>query len=142
MEINLELNNLKERIKILENENNVYKLNNIINKIFSAIYDLIINDYLDYKYIILHKIKKYKNNIDNFYINKEFDITTDIINYKKLLLKNKLLKLSSYEIEIFYRKYNINNLIDIILNHLNTLELNIDNLNENDKIDADNWWLY
>jgi len=142
MEINLELNNLKERIKILENENNVYKLNNIINKIFSAIYDLIINDYLDYKYIILHKIKKYKNNIDNFYINKEFDITTDIINYKKLLLKNKLLKLSSYEIEIFYRKYNINNLIDIILNHLNTLELNIDNLNKNDKIDADNWWLY
>ena len=138
MNINSELINLKERITILENEITLYKL----NKLFIAIYDLIINDYLEYKYTFLSKIKKYKCNINHSYIYKEFDLDTTIINYKKLLLKNKLLKLTFNENEIFNKKYNINNLINIILNYLNTLELNIDNLNEDDKTDADNWWLY
>jgi hypothetical protein len=138
MDINYELINLKERIIILENEMNLYKL----NKIFIAIYDLIINDHLDFKYNFLYNIKKYKCNINHSYINKEFDININIINYKKLLLKNKLLNLTSNEKEIFSKKYNINNLINFILDYLNILEFNIDNLNKDDKIDADNWWLY
>ena len=37
--------------------------------------------------------------------------------------------------------HNINNLVNIILDYLNTLNLNYDNLDQDDKLDADNWWL-
>ena len=116
------------------------KFDKIKIKLLTAIQDINKNDNLEKKYNFLHKIRKYRNNV-NHYINDEFDMNDDIINYKKLLLKNKLLQLTNEEISIFNKRYNIDNLVNIILEHLNTLDLNYDNLDEDDRIDAFNWWL-
>jgi len=139
-ELKQENKELKERISILENDNKQLKFDKIKNKLLTAIQDINKNDQLENKYNFLYKIRKYRNNI-NHYINEEFDTNENIINYKKLLLKNKLLQLTEIEIEIFNKRYNINNLVNIILEYLNTLDLYYDNLDEDDIIDANNWWL-
>jgi chromosome segregation ATPase len=138
--IEYENKELKKEIKELKNENIQLKFNNFKNKLLTAIQDINKNDNLEKKYNYLHKIRKYRNN-NNHYINEEFDTEQNIINYKKLLLKNKLSQLNKDEIELFNKRYNINNLVNIILDYLNTLNLNYDNLDEDDKNDADNWWL-
>jgi len=140
IELKHENKNLKDKIIILENENIKLKFDKIKNKLLTAIQDINKNDQLEKKYNFLYRIRKYRNNI-NHYINEEFDTNENIINYKKLLLKNKLLQLSEEEINIFNKRYNINNLVNIILEYLNTLDLYYDNLDEDDIIDANNWWL-
>ena len=139
-ELKKENQELKKEIKELKAENKQLKFNNFKNKLLTAIQDINKNDNLEKKYNYLHKIRKYRNN-NNHYINEEFDTEQNIINYKKLLLKNKLSQLNKDEIELFNKRYNINNLVNIILDYLNTLNLNYDNLDEDDKNDADNWWL-
>jgi len=139
-ELKEEIKELKEEIKELKEENIKLKFDKIKNKLLTAIQDINKNDQLEKKYNFLYRIRKYRNNI-NHYINEEFDTNENIINYKKLLLKNKLLQLTEEEINIFNKRYNINNLVNIILEYLNTLDLYYDNLDEDDIIDANNWWL-
>ena len=121
-ELKKEIVELKKEIVELKAENIQLKFNNFKNKLLTAIQDINKNDNLEEKYNCLYKTKKYYKYIYQ-YLNEEFDINDNIINYKKLLLKNILLQLSKEEIDIFNKQYNINNLVNLILDYLNTLNL-------------------
>jgi len=145
-ELKEEIKELKEENKelkeVIKNQNikiNNLEFNNFKTKLICAIQDLNTIDLLEKRYSFLFYIRKYRNSISH-YIDKNFD-NDDVITYKKLLLKNKLLSLSTDEIDYLNSKFS-NNIFSVILDYLNTLSLSIDvnTLDSYDKSFADDWW--
>lgn len=140
LELELNLEEKGRQIDKLKDDVEYLKDKDEINKFRIAIQDLNASDKLEQNMIsqrrILRRLRNTRNELFHCILD---DDASDVKDYKKKLILDKLKNCSQPIKKLFSQKYNPDLLVDII-KYLETLPLNFKSLSQDDKETADDWW--
>lgn len=130
--LNKKINKLEDRLNKIELNNLKKQLNIAVNDVWDICkLDEIKDEYLDQD---MRNIK-YSRDGECHYIRTKYEPDSEKMKqYKMKLIKDKLLKYNELKGKYLFPNILLNILSDKIK------DLNVDELNENDKQTADNWW--